>query len=199
MEAAALRHQSWPPHLNAPGGGAANASPVSARSFDLAPLGCLYTPPPAATFRRCSWSARGALAVGGRELWNKIRQPTSWPGPKGKVRSSSMTRPASIVLGPTDKAAAVMQVFAIFNVHDPALVRSALERNYGKNFFAARTGVFLVASEGETTRDVANKASIGEDDGHGVTSGIIVSVTNYWGRASSDLWEWIHVKRRANG
>ena len=29
--------------------------------------------------------------------------------------------------------------------------------------------------------------------------GIVIPVTNFWGRHSTDLWEWIRVNQSANG
>ena len=92
-----------------------------------------------------------------------------------------------------------MQVFAVFRVTDQNHVRARLKEFYPENHFDDGYGVFFVASDGETTKQVASKIGIGDDDGGGVTSGIVTPMTTYWGRAPSELWEWVSVKRQANG
>ena len=92
-----------------------------------------------------------------------------------------------------------MQVYAVFRVTNLQLVRDRLKESYPDTHYDDASDVFLVASEGETTQQIANKIGLGEDDGRGVSSGIITPTNPYWGRAPSDLWEWIAVKRSANG
>ena len=92
-----------------------------------------------------------------------------------------------------------MQVFAVFSVADSSRVKAGIDEHYGNNHYEAADGVFFIATEGETTRQLATKIGLGDDDGAGVTSGIVVPVTSYWGRYNSQLWEWISVKQSSNG
>lgn len=92
-----------------------------------------------------------------------------------------------------------MQVFAVFKVANPDLVRSTVERRYNANHYDAGDGVFFIATKGETTRQLATKIGLGDETGEGTTSGIVLPVTAFWGRYDPDLWEWIGAKQNANG
>jgi len=88
-----------------------------------------------------------------------------------------------------------MQVFAAFKISDPERVKSGLERYYEGNYYDAGDNVYFISTDGETTRQLATKIGLGDDNGNGFTSGIVVPVTNFWGRQSKDLWEWISVRQ----
>ena len=92
-----------------------------------------------------------------------------------------------------------MQVFAVFSVADPDRVKAGIAEHYGGNHYEAASGVYFIATEGETTRQLATKIGLGDDNEAGVTSGIVLPVTSYWGRYNSQLWEWISVKQSTNG
>lgn len=92
-----------------------------------------------------------------------------------------------------------MQVFAVFSVADPGRVKVGIDEHYGNNHFEAASGVFFIATEGETTRQLATKIGLGDDNEDGITTGIVIPVTSYWGRYNSQLWEWISVKQSSNG
>ena len=92
-----------------------------------------------------------------------------------------------------------MQVFAVFNVADPSRVKSGIDAHYRDSCYEVGSGVFFIATAGETTRQLATKIGLGDDIGTGVTSGIVIPVTSYWGRHSTELWEWISVKQSSNG
>ena len=89
-----------------------------------------------------------------------------------------------------------MQVFVAFNISDPALVRRKLEQRYSGRYYDD-DNTFFVATEGETTRQLASKIGLGDEEP--ATSGIVIPVINYWGRYNSEVWEWISVKLSANG
>ena len=90
-----------------------------------------------------------------------------------------------------------MQVFVAFKISDLQRVKSGLQRHYRDNYYDAGDGVFFISTVGETTRQLATKIGLGDDNSDGVTSGIVVPVTNFWGRQNKDLWEWISVRQTA--
>ena len=94
-----------------------------------------------------------------------------------------------------------MQVFAVFAIHDQKRVRLGLSKHYENNHYDAGQGAFFVATRGETTRQIATKLGMGDasESRQDTTRGIVIPVTNFWGRHSTDLWEWIRVKQNANG
>ncbi|MDE0702686.1 MAG: hypothetical protein OXH59_03085 [Rhodospirillaceae bacterium] len=92
-----------------------------------------------------------------------------------------------------------MQVYAVFGLREPALVRANIKKSYDQSHYEAGNGVFFIASSSETTQQVASKLGFGDASGVQQTSGIVVSVANYWGRHNPDLWEWIRIKQAENG
>ena len=92
-----------------------------------------------------------------------------------------------------------MQVFAVFKVADSSRVMAGINAHYRNNHYMAGNGVFFIATEGETTRQLATKIGLGDENPDGVTSGIVIPVTSYWGRDNAELWEWISVKQSTNG
>lgn len=90
-----------------------------------------------------------------------------------------------------------MQVFVAFAINDFDRVRRGLEAHYGGgNHYNAGRGTWFIATNGETTRQVATKIGVG--DSQDPTGGIVVPVSSYWGRHSHDLWEWIDLKQKAD-
>ena len=90
-----------------------------------------------------------------------------------------------------------MQVFVAFNLSDRETVRDRIETYYGNNnFYDAGHNCFFIATQGETTRQLASKIGLGDND---VSKGIVIPVTSYWGRYSANLWEWISVKQASDG
>lgn len=87
-----------------------------------------------------------------------------------------------------------MQIFAATDIKDRALVLSKVSEHYPGSFFDPGQGSIFVASEGETARDVALKIGLSKDSQPYFTSGVVVSILNYWGHFTPDLWEWISVK-----
>ena len=90
-----------------------------------------------------------------------------------------------------------MQVFVAFNISDPSLVRSKLEQRYSGRYYYDDDRTFFIATEGETTRQLASNIGLGDEEP--ATSGIVMPVTTFWGRYNSEVWEWISVKLSANG
>ena len=87
-----------------------------------------------------------------------------------------------------------MQIFAATDIEDRDLVLKNVNEHYAGNFFDPGRGSIFIASEGETARDVAVKIGLSKDSQPDYTSGVIVSILNYWGHFNRDLWEWINVK-----
>ncbi len=85
-------------------------------------------------------------------------------------------------------------LFAVFAASHPEALRERLEKQ-------DRTGILfkptsdeswlLIASTALTTVELAN--ALGITDGS-VSSAIVVRVENYFGRANTEVWEWISAK-----
>lgn len=89
-----------------------------------------------------------------------------------------------------------MAIFVIFRVGDPAAIRAALERHFPNDHRDLGDNEWLVSGSG-TAQEISNR--LGVTDG---TSGaaIIFSMQSYYGRAPTDIWDWIKTKaEQANG
>ena len=92
-----------------------------------------------------------------------------------------------------------MQVFLAIKVQNPRLVEEKIAGRYAGSCYQIDDSTFLIATEGETTRQVATNIGLGDGEPENVTSGIVMPVTSYWGRYDPDLWDWINVMQRSNG
>ena len=92
-----------------------------------------------------------------------------------------------------------MQVYAVIKVAAPNLVKAKIAERYAGDYYEIDDETFFVATQGETTRQVATNIGLGEGNPEELASGIVIPVTSYWGRYSPDLWDWINVKQRSNG
>lgn len=89
-----------------------------------------------------------------------------------------------------------MTIFVIFRVSDTKKMSAALERAFPKNHLLVAQGQWLVSAAG-TAKDVSDKLGITEGASGAAT---IFSMGNYFGRAPTDVWEWIKTKaEQANG
>jgi hypothetical protein len=84
-----------------------------------------------------------------------------------------------------------MTVFAVFHVKNPAAITAAMELYFSNDHIKVSDTVYFVAGRGMTAQDVSDKLGITEG-GNG--SAIVVTVTGYYGRASTNVWEWIAAK-----
>lgn len=82
-----------------------------------------------------------------------------------------------------------MAIFVIFNAANPQSIAAALQREYPNDHLTVAEGQWLVSATG-VAKDISDK--LGITDGT-VSSAIIFSMANYFGRASTDIWDWIKV------
>lgn len=81
-----------------------------------------------------------------------------------------------------------MSIFAVIATKGHQTVASAVEATYAGKFYALKNDTWLVASDGETTAQIADKLGIRNGT---KGSGLVIPVKNYSGRAPADLWEWL--------
>jgi hypothetical protein len=83
-----------------------------------------------------------------------------------------------------------MTIFAILTPSDNPQLEAALTVSFYTNFLKVGPGQYLVASKG-TAVDVSN--ALGISDGTN-GNGIVLTTSSYYGRAGSNIWEWMSVK-----
>lgn len=81
-----------------------------------------------------------------------------------------------------------MGIFLITPISNPDAVLKRVATDFpDEHFHIQRTGSILVYFPG-TTKELSDKLGITTNE---VGSAVVVSVGNYYGRAPTDVWEWI--------
>jgi hypothetical protein len=73
---------------------------------------------------------------------------------------------------------------------NPVLL-AKIQAAFPDGHFQVSTYHWLIVAGGTTAREVAEKLGIND---RSAGSGIVYSVSNYWGRANPQVWEWIRAK-----
>lgn len=73
-----------------------------------------------------------------------------------------------------------------------APLEAAIQENYADNFFPLGRSRWLVVAD-STAREVSNKLGITSDPSK-ISSSQVFATSGYFGRASSETWEWIATK-----
>jgi len=83
-----------------------------------------------------------------------------------------------------------LRMFAVLGQTNPELIELAIKEKYPNDHYALANWQWLLISEG-TAKTVSDNLGITE----GVTgTAVVVLFTSYYGRASTQVWEWIASK-----
>jgi hypothetical protein len=80
-----------------------------------------------------------------------------------------------------------MSIFAIFKVSNSPAIEAALQEKLPGKHLKLSDGQYLVSAIG-TAKAVSDDLGISEGK---VGSAIVFKMENYFGRATSDIWEWV--------
>lgn len=84
-----------------------------------------------------------------------------------------------------------MGVFLITPISNPDDIARAVKEHFPKEHLPIpRTGSILVSFNG-TTRELSDDLGISKGE---VGSAVVVPVTNYYGRAPVEIWEWMKTR-----
>ena len=92
-----------------------------------------------------------------------------------------------------------MQVFVLADIRDREYVLERVQKHYANQYYDTGRQLIFVASDGETTYQVAEKVGLSKKSTPRFTTGIVVSIDSYWGHNDPGLWEWLRVKENSNG
>lgn len=83
-----------------------------------------------------------------------------------------------------------MTLFVVIATAPPSFdaVGKAVAERYKDNFLKLNNSCWVVADTA-TAKEVSDKLNVTPADGVG--SAVVASVSNYYGRASTDIWEWM--------
>jgi hypothetical protein len=87
-----------------------------------------------------------------------------------------------------------MSIFVVFRVSNPDKMQAALEAAVPNDFLDAGHNEWLVSFKG-TTKDLSDK--LGVSDGSNGAA-IIFGMAGYFGRAPTNIWDWIKAKAEAS-
>lgn len=83
-------------------------------------------------------------------------------------------------------------LFAIFGTNNPAAVKTALEQHHKDAYFELTAGQWMVVAEG-TAKEMSDRLGLTTGDNG---NGVVVASAGYFGRAPSNIWEWILAKMK---
>ena len=89
-----------------------------------------------------------------------------------------------------------MGIFVLFRVNDIEKVKSALVKNFPDDHLEVAEGQYLISSN-QSAESVSDKLQISGGE-NGI--GIVFAMGGYFGRASTNIWDWIKAKaEKADG
>jgi hypothetical protein len=87
-----------------------------------------------------------------------------------------------------------MPIFVIFRVSDPQMMKAAIEAEFPQDSLAISANEWLVSFRG-TAVGLSDKLGV-SDGRNGVA--IIFGMSSYFGRATTDIWDWIKAKAESS-
>jgi len=84
-----------------------------------------------------------------------------------------------------------MTIFVVFKVADPAKMQAAVLSAFPNDHLRLQDNEWLVSGVG-TAKEISDKLNISPPNGSG--SAIVFSMANYYGRATTETWDWIKAK-----
>lgn len=87
-----------------------------------------------------------------------------------------------------------MGIFVIFRVANAAKMSAALKTHFPDDHLDIGQNEWLVSAKG-TAKEISDK--LGISDGAGAGNAIVFSMGSYFGRAATNIWDWIKAKSEA--
>jgi hypothetical protein len=88
-----------------------------------------------------------------------------------------------------------MGIFVVFHVKDPAKIRAAIAAKFPNDHLDLGDNEWLVSSKG-TARTVSDEIGI-TGSAPSAGSAIVISMQGYYGRAATNIWDWVKAKAEA--
>lgn len=89
-----------------------------------------------------------------------------------------------------------MAIFVIFRVADPIRMGLAVQREFPNDHLKVKPDEWLVSAIG-TAKDVSDRLQVTPENVSGAA--MIFSMANYYGRAATEIWDWIKTKAEQTG
>jgi hypothetical protein len=88
-----------------------------------------------------------------------------------------------------------MGIFVIFRVQDPIRMRAAILSHFPDDHFDLGGNEWLVSSK-ETAKSLSDMLGVTKDPSE-TGSAMVFAMASYFGRAPTDVWDWIKSKAEA--
>lgn len=88
-----------------------------------------------------------------------------------------------------------MGIFIIFRVTNPTLMSAAIKDKYPNDHLDISHNEWLISSK-ETAKEISDK--LGVSTGTENNNAIVFGMSGYFGRAATDIWDWIKAKSEAS-
>lgn len=88
-----------------------------------------------------------------------------------------------------------MTIFVIFRVMNPVNMERVMRAQFPNDHYKISNDQWLVSARG-TAKDVSDRLAISDGD---TGAAIVFSMANYFGRAPTELWDWIRTKAEQPG
>jgi len=89
-----------------------------------------------------------------------------------------------------------MAIFAVFRVADPIKMNAAMQASFPGNHLQVGPGEWVVSGSG-TAKEISDKLQVTGDATTGAA--MVFSMANYYGRATTEIWDWIKSKAETPG
>jgi hypothetical protein len=81
-------------------------------------------------------------------------------------------------------------IFAVFGASNPTGLEAVIASTFPTDYLKIRDGEWLISAEG-TAKDISDRLGISTSQ---PSNGIVVSISGYYGRQPTNVWEWIRAK-----
>jgi hypothetical protein len=88
-----------------------------------------------------------------------------------------------------------MDIFVVFRVTNPAALGAVITSTYPSHHYVLPNGEWFIAST-ETPKEICDRLGVTPDGKNGTA--IVVKFSGYYGRAPTEIWDWIKAKAEAS-
>ena len=87
-----------------------------------------------------------------------------------------------------------MSIFVVISpMPSNTKLQATIKEKYPNDYYELHQNQWLVSSEG-TTRELSEALGINDKNAAKYTGpAIVFAISSYWGRANTDIWEWLKV------
>jgi hypothetical protein len=81
-----------------------------------------------------------------------------------------------------------MAIFLITPINKPESILESVKSDFPNDYYVIPSTKSIFVKFSGTTRELSDKLKISEGESG---TGVVIPVTNYYGRAPTDIWEWL--------